>query len=184
MGVANKIDYGKLFNALEFYKGKGFTYQDVAWSVSPAVSAITRPNQTEDFYLSDTVLVASAEQSFLQMMTDYQLVRGRHCAISPCFRDEQADALHGQYFMKVELIDTLNISELSLFTIMFTAHEFFSQYIACHVEKTGDYSYDIVAKDNGIELGSYGIRSHEKLNWIYATGCAEPRLSYALTQRG
>ena len=30
---------------------------------------------------------------------------------------------------------------------------------------------------NGIELGSYGIRSCEYLDWIYATGLAEPRMS-------
>lgn len=27
------------------------------------------------------------------------------------------------------------------------------------------------------ELGSYGIRECEYLKWIYATGCADPRLS-------
>lgn len=184
MGVANNIDYGKLFHALEFYKGKGFTYQDVPWSVTPIVSAITRPEQTEDFYLSDTVLVASAEQSFLQLMSDNRLTQGCYCAMTPCFRDETVDELHGQYFMKVELIDTLHISELRLFAIMFAAHEFFTHYLPCHTEKTGDFSYDIVANGTDIELGSYGIRSHGKLDWIYATGCAEPRLSYALNQRG
>lgn len=30
---------------------------------------------------------------------------------------------------------------------------------------------------NGYELGLYGIRSSEFLDWIYATGCAEPRMS-------
>ena len=30
---------------------------------------------------------------------------------------------------------------------------------------------------NGNELGSYGIRSCEFLEWIYGTGCAEPRTS-------
>jgi len=36
--------------------------------------------------------------------------------------------------------------------------------------------YDITYKD--IELGSYGIRHCEFLDWIFGTGCAEPRLSY------
>jgi len=34
-----------------------------------------------------------------------------------------------------------------------------------------------------IELGSYGIRKHPKVGtWVYGTGCAEPRLSYAIEQ--
>lgn len=36
--------------------------------------------------------------------------------------------------------------------------------------------YDITYK--GIELGSYGMRKCEFLEWVYGTGCAEPRLSY------
>ena len=34
---------------------------------------------------------------------------------------------------------------------------------------------------HGIELGSYGIRHCQFLNWIYGTGCAEPRLSKVMT---
>ena len=41
-----------------------------------------------------------------------------------------------------------------------------------------DEGYDIVL--NGIEVGSYGIRQHENLRWIYGTGIAEPRFSTAL----
>jgi hypothetical protein len=33
---------------------------------------------------------------------------------------------------------------------------------------------------NGVEVGSYGYRTYEGFNWIYGTGCAEPRLTQAL----
>lgn len=32
----------------------------------------------------------------------------------------------------------------------------------------------------GIELGSYGIRTCDYLEYIYGTGCAEPRLSQTI----
>jgi hypothetical protein len=38
-----------------------------------------------------------------------------------------------------------------------------------------EQGYDLEC--NGIEIGSYGIRSCEYLEWIYATGLAEPRMS-------
>jgi hypothetical protein len=40
--------------------------------------------------------------------------------------------------------------------------------------------YDI--QYNGIELGSYGIRSCDFLEWIYGTAIAEPRLTLAIKQ--
>ena len=43
----------------------------------------------------------------------------------------------------------------------------------------GTIQYDI--DYHGIELGSYGIRHCQFLNWIYGTGCAEPRLSKVMT---
>jgi hypothetical protein len=36
----------------------------------------------------------------------------------------------------------------------------------------------------GIELGSYGIRSCDFLDWVYGTGVAEPRLSSIMGKYG
>jgi len=58
------------------------------------------------------------------------------------------------------------------FSDMFPGRENFLKIKTIELNK----SYDI--EFNGIELGSYGIRECEYLSWIYATGCAEPRLSY------
>lgn len=59
--------------------------------------------------------------------------------------------------------------------------------------KLGKYKSDLVVipqnvasgiqKDivfRGIELGSYGIREHKYLKWVYGTGLAEPRFSNVL----
>ena len=32
----------------------------------------------------------------------------------------------------------------------------------------------------GIEIGSYGIRKCDYLEWIYGTACAEPRMSVVI----
>lgn len=42
-------------------------------------------------------------------------------------------------------------------------------------------AYDIVTDLQKIELGSYGIRQHPSVGrWVYGTGLAEPRYSYAI----
>ena len=52
--------------------------------------------------------MASAEQSFLELFLNKKIEYGRYCGITPCFRDETVDYLHNNFFMKVELIDTLD----------------------------------------------------------------------------
>lgn len=48
--------------------------------------------------------------------------------------------------------------------------------IKCVEQENSLINYDIMYKNH--ELGSYGIRKYENLfQWIYGTGCAEPRLS-------
>jgi len=42
-------------------------------------------------------------------------------------------------------------------------------------------NYDLMYNDN--ELGSYGIRKHMNMSWIYGTGCAEPRLSFTVKNK-
>ena len=63
------------------------------------------------------------------------------------------------------------------------AYGFFSKYIKKDLRidlfKSTD-SADIMYKD--IELGSYGIRKHKNVEWIYGTGVALPRLSIAMTK--
>jgi len=175
------INYHYIADAIRFYTKAGFQYIDVPWAVDELISNITKPPHANNFQFKDKVLVASGEQSFLQLIKDKALPKGAYMCVTPCFRDEQnLTETHKQYFMKVELIQTDDTSEERLLHIIDLCHYFFNEYLDCNSVKMQDGTYDIESK-KGIELGSYGIRSHPDIGtWIYATGCAEPRLSYAI----
>ena len=94
------------------------------------------------------------------------------------------------YFMKLELFDNINTTNTRLEEIISLCEDWFSKHIACRVIETDQSqtdptvisnSYDIVSSKKETELGSYGIRQHPLIGeWVYATGCAEPRLSTAI----
>jgi hypothetical protein len=142
--------------------------------------------------------VASAEQSFLQLQLDAKAagasIEGKYVAITPCFRNEpRLDSLHQPYFMKVELIQWAQGDEFrkraDLNAMITIASNFFRRYLGTSIvenldpDPIGRAAYDIVSFQKQIELGSYGIRKHESVGeWIYGTGAAEPRLSYAIEQ--
>lgn len=175
------IDFFKLAKSVEFYSSHGFKEVEASWWVSKEVSDITRPEGAKDYFLSENnkCLVASGEQSFLYMATKGMLPEGRYQTITPCFRNESIGKFSRKCFYKNELIETQNPTQGELVKIIDICLEFFKGYIEdVHVIEEKD-SYDIVTKE-GIELGSYGIRECEFLKWIYATGCAEPRLSLAI----
>ena len=94
-------------SALIFYNASGWKQIDLDWTVENKISSITKPLDKKSFFIDEKELVASGEQSFLQLMNDNKLKPGRYCGITPCFRDDEEDYLHSKYFMKVELIDTL-----------------------------------------------------------------------------
>ena len=171
------INYKILSSAIDYYQSKGFIYEDVSWVVDEEISNITKPEVLKNFPLFNGVLVASAEQSFLQKIYNKQLEAGSYLALTPCLIDH----LHQKYFMKVELIETLDTSTYRMFEIIDICQSLFKQYIDTKIERTGESMYDIVDSKNGIELGSYGIRSHPLVGtWIYATGVSEPRLSQVI----
>jgi len=146
----------------------------------------------------DLILVASGEQSLLELVqinSQFNLpFKSRFLAITPCFRDEFVlSPFTRSYFMKVELFDNENPTENSLKEIIDLCHAWFSKHIKCEIVETNQSesdpiaissTYDIVSPslvEGPIELGSYGIRQHPTIGkWIYATGCAEPRLSAAI----
>ena len=187
MELENKIDYRRFIEALDHYEKLGYVYTDVDWTVYEDISAFTKPTNYKDFFIDEKVLVASAEQSFLQKIDDNKLAKGRYCAITPCFRDDVKDSLHGNYFMKLELIETKDVNGVMLHSMINDAFNFFKNYINCKIVKNEDNSFDIVGivKDKEFELGSYGIRKlkgiddiykFKDIEFIYGTGLAEPRL--------
>ncbi|KKN66616.1 hypothetical protein LCGC14_0469510 [marine sediment metagenome] len=168
----NKISWRLLSEGITFYQKQDFIYKEVPWLA---------PTEIPEDYRYKTPLgdpVASGEQSFLYLDINGELPKGRYMTVTPCFRDEEEDEFHKRQFMKLELYITDNVSESNLDNVICTCQAFFNKFIwKWPIKKVdmGDGTFDITSHD--IELGSYGIREHKNLKWIYATGVAEPRLS-------
>lgn len=183
------VSWENLLEAKHYYSDQGYKYVEVPWFVPLETSAITCPPDRTPFALGKHgYLVASGEQSFLQMIRDEKLPPGKYQCITPCFRDEpKIDELHQYGFMKLELIDTREgcVWSAQLDWMVNEALEYFrSNGVMCNLDRYQD-GQDIVGwrKDTKqwIELGSYGIRNHPLVGtWIYGTGCAEPRLSQVI----
>ncbi len=183
MDTENNINYRLLIDSISYYESKGFKYKNVDWIVNKNITGITKPIDRKDFFIDDKCLVASAEQSFLHEILNNNLSKGKYCALSPCFRDEEKiDELHRNYFMKVELIQTDITTQQELLNIIHICLHFYNSYMKCEIIETED-GYDIVDSKNRIELGSYGIRKTIAGKYIYATGLAEPRFSIVLNKQ-
>ncbi len=189
--METKIDYSKVSEAIDFYKGKGFEHIEVPWIVSYEADSITAPKGVRRFRCSlDEKYtgnhIASGEQGFLELILEGRLKEGKYCCATPCYRDEKnIDELHKMSFFKVELIDYLEqqpgfTSHDKEEQMIDTANEFFSKYLKTEVIDTLT-GKDIISKAQGIELGSYGHNSYKGFHWIYGTGVAEPRLSSVLS---
>lgn len=180
------IDYNILGHSQKFYSERGYKGIETPWTVTMAVSNITKPeDKKQEFFIpsKNKVLVSSGEQGFLYLYLKGFLPKGRYFTISPCFRDEVFDFLHTKYFMKTELIITDDVSKSGLEKIIDDAFEFFSLYLpkenlSIHKSPDSEGTDIFYTNDNDCyELGSYGIRSCEYLDWVYGTGIAEPRFS-------
>lgn len=190
------INYGIIDKSIQHYERLGYKRIESPWTVTKAVSDITRPEGAKEFELKhddNKVLVASGEQSFLYLYLKGFLPKGKFQTVTPCFRHDSFDSLHSKYFIKNELIVTDFVSKIRLDTVVQEAYQFFRLYFhADNLFITEDSSgnKDIMYKKriglthDVIELGSYGIRKCSFLTWIYATGCAEPRLTMALQKHG
>lgn len=180
-GIKSNIDYHKIADAIDFYQDLGYSYIEVPWIVSRESHDITGKGYS-DFSSFLGTHVASAEQSFLELITNNELDPGRYLACSPCFRDDDTSQLYNKWFMKVELINYLGKIKSEtpdlVKSMIRQAYCFFERYLDITVEKT-DIGLDIVS-DCGVELGSYGFRTHNDFSWVYGTGVAEPRLSHCL----
>jgi len=185
----------RMSHALRYYHKKGYKNVEkiTPWTVNEDTSDITKPQDRRNFYFNNDVIVASGEQSFLQMIKDGTINPGKYSTYTPCFRDEdKIDDIHKQYFLKVELIEwwyddsnNFNSDENldKLHETIRICKDFYSQYMEPDITKTDD-GFDIVDKITGIEIGSYGIRSYtinnKNIIWIYGTGLAEPRFTHIL----
>lgn len=178
------ISMSKILDALKYYKDKGYVMIDVPQCVDFDVSQHTKPEGLPElFHRGMKVYVASAEQSFLQLLKEGKLPNGKYMAVTPCYRHEPyLDDTHYSMFLKLELIvvgsdDVSNVVEDSF--------NFLSEYMECNVVTTneGVDTKDIITLQ-GDELGSYGVRKTlDNTPYVYGSGIAEPRLSMCMQKQ-
>ena len=186
------IDWSVINSAINYYKFHGYEYIEVPWWVSKDTLMITCPDENYAFNTGDQFLVGSAEQAFLHLDSQNKIDREKYyVACTPCFRNEvENDDYHHKTFMKVELFIGFSVNQKTDEELMEIknkfindAYEFFKKYLELFYTEFNIEIVDTPAGQdimlNGIELGSYGIRSHGDLIWIYGTGVAEPRFSFS-----
>lgn len=180
------IDYSKIAKAQEYYNKLGYKYIEVPWLVSKQANEVTKPQGIKDYETFNGCLVASGEQSFIQLILNNKLNYGLYSCITPCYRNEKEyNEYTYEYFLKLELIYYFNHIgdeiDNQILKMLYDAKRFFSNYICwdkLNIVNT-NIGYDIngVLNDKEIELGSYGYRKWNSYKWIYGTGIAEPRFS-------
>lgn len=178
------INYKLISDAIGYYQSIGYQYIEVPWIVYRKATLATAPEWVRPFETFMGDLVGSGEQGFIQMMMNGVLEPGKYVCATPCFRDEPyLDDIHMNCFFKVELINTENVNERAWMDMMEDARVFFSHSgLMAYKSKITDDQYDLNDLRTDIELGSYGIRRHKDLAWVFGTGCAEPRLSLVLAK--
>lgn len=184
MDIANSpIDWTLLSRAIGFYKDLDFKYRELSWFASPEAIKITLPVYCRTYDVADHgSLIGSAEQAFLELDTSERLGKGKFIACTPCFRDEKRDLLHQTTFMKVELYQNIDVTEGNLSWMMDIVSTFLRLCLLPYpnaVLRTEQTSVGWDLTINGVEVGSYGMRQHGALKWLYGTGIAEPRFSLA-----
>lgn len=181
----NIVDYKLLSKAIKFFSHKGYTQVETPWRVSEESINLTFKS-SESFKSDDKFLVGSAEQGFLEMISDGILEYGRYMSVSPCFRNEKEDYYHQQEFIKLELIDIILVKNMFALNLM---RDNVLKFITKHLKvksssivvvSTNDDSTDFDILIDGIEYGSYGFRNIEEKVYIYGTGIALPRASKIL----
>lgn len=190
------MNYKNISLSLDYYSSIGYIYiSDAPWTVGKNAYYATKPSDVNDISINienskeeNKYMVASGEQSFIQMMLDGQQIKKAIC-VTPCFRAEKYNHWHRPYFMKSELINAHDVDEGHLLLMIHEASSFYETILkpvggSIRIIKTDNHSFDIIEKDTRIELGSYGMRAiahpdgkSKDIEWIYGTGCAEPRLS-------
>lgn len=178
------IDYHRLADSVTFFQRRDYVRVEAPWWVSKEIMDMTAPPEPRNTYyleVNKKCLVASGEQSFLYMAAKDRLPKGKFQTITPCFRDESIGVLRKKGFMKNELIRTDKVDDSALQAMISEAWCFFESQVPdvnkLKVVKT-EIGFDI--EYGGIEIGSYGIRSCDILDWVYGTACAEPRTTRAI----
>jgi hypothetical protein len=175
--MVGEINWNNIGVALQFYDRRDYKYVEVPWIVPRKIAQETCPKDRWIVNSDLGCLVGSAEQSFMHINS--QIGLGKFIACTPCFRNEdKVDQLHQRTFMKVELYANDRIHEN--YDLMIKDAMELVRFLAPDHDigmDTTSEGVDIFL--NGVEIGSYGIRSYNGVQWAYGTGIAEPRFSTA-----
>lgn len=180
-----------LHRALEWWIGSGFQYVDLPWMVPKQFSDATRPESCRDVPTLHGSFVASGEQSFLQLWEEGRLWGASgYVGWTPCVRDDVLDEYHQHGFVKAEWFvpledgaqDQWQARKAELVGEQAKLFEMLAQHAGASVMVDTLYldadQTDLVL--NGIEIGSYGIRTFNGRRYIYGTALALPRFTQAL----
>ena len=172
-----EIDYDLLSIVSKYYNKLGYTYVDAPWIVPMEDIMVTCPSIDMVYTTQGGGLVGSAEQSFIHLLRNNKLSSDKkYYAITPCFRlgDSVNSPLHKEYFIKLELF-SLSYSFLNMIDDAMTI---FNAYGTAEVtRKNFKESSDLFL--NNIEIGSYGSRVFNGIEFNYGTGLALPRFTEA-----
>ncbi len=198
-----------LANSLDFWKQSGATYIDLPWVAPQACVRATCPPwvdiDSKDIKTPHGYLLASGEQAFIHLAQTKSLANDIYIGWTPCFREEDFDALHHFYFIKAEcfvwvdgwsddndkswrllvtsqLNQILNIAK-SNFNYLLDLNNCLNLKDKMIIMQTqpvlkNDFiQFDILI--NSIEIGSFGVRREPVSGrpYIYGTVLAEPRFS-------
>lgn len=182
------INYQLLADSQKFYTAQGFQVIETPWTVTKEISDITRPKDCPDWTIKEKgkVLVASAEQGFLYLLNKGFLPAGKYQSIGPCFRNDHFTTTHTKYFMKNELIVVGENRKDKAFELAQLAKSYFHKIglVKSDIKETAE-GYDVIDRPHSgrsTELGSYGVREHRDMIWLYGTALAEPRTSRLLNE--
>lgn len=177
-----EINLPQLLRAIEFYKKLGYKPISAAQCVGiQAINKTIPEGAVPMAHDEDNFYVGSAEQSFYDMMTKYAQAgvpvpsEGKFMMLTPCQRNERViDDSHLEIFLKLELVSF----ERTVVTdaLAFFRQEGLKDAIVVDTPQGLDIEY------KGVELGSYGKRTHEGKVVYFGTGIAMPRISYAIAK--
>lgn len=186
-----------LVAALRFWEARGATVIDLPWIVPSVITDITKPAGSTDSDITTKYgnLVASGEQSFLELVSAGKIKAGLKVGWTPCFRDESTiDWFHKFYFMKVELFHAGCSDYRDLLQGSLDFFKCLHEKMCIHLDAKIPTYFEIIQESetqqdiylNGLEIGSYGTRrvllpnKSEPFLYSYGTAIAYPRFLHAL----
>lgn len=180
----------RLAHIIHLWQSTDAQYVQLPWMASQEALGATRPPErvpNTDIQTSFGYLVASGEQSFMDMVPQLK-ANQLYVGWTPCFRHEPSfDATHHYYFMKAEAFVRCSASQVSsevdrvrnIAMLGFETLLRLSNTTAqLEFRQTAIHAYDIEC--NGVEVGSYGCRNYKGQTYVFGTALAEPRWSEAL----